>query len=150
MFPRIGPINPVDPDAPGYERKRAVYEGRFHQFYDRISSGKNAANIDWLTDMYQRDAYDEYWQSRSFLRRSREISIQTLHGGDWHDHFIRRTLSSHEALDVRSRLFVGPGSLATRSALGAGGLAGLHVGWFHHCLRGADTGVLNGPKARLL
>jgi hypothetical protein len=36
----IAPIDPGDPDAPSYERKRAVYEGRFHQLYERISSGK--------------------------------------------------------------------------------------------------------------
>jgi uncharacterized protein len=149
MFPRIGPIDPGDPDAPSYERKRTVYENRFRQFYDRIAQGKNAANLDWLTEMYQRDTYDEYWKSRSFFRRSGEISIPTLHGGVWHDHFIRGTLSSHEAIDVPKRLFVGPGSLATRSDLGDGGLAELHVAWFDRFLRGADNRVADGPRARL-
>jgi len=149
MFSRITPVDPGDPDSPGYERKRAVYEGRFRQFYNRVAAGKNAANLDWLTDMYQREAYDDYWKSRSFLRRSSEISIPTLHGGVWYDHFIRGTLSSHEAINVEKRLFVGPGSLATRTDLGDGGLGDLHVAWFDHFLRGSDNGVLDGPGARL-
>jgi predicted acyl esterase len=83
-----------------------------------------------------------FWKSRSFIRRSKEISIPTLHGGVWYDHFIRGTLSSHEAIRVEKRLFVGPGSLATRTDLGDGGLAELHVAWFDHFLRGMDNGVL--------
>jgi len=149
MYDCIAPIDPGDPDAPSYERKRAVYEGRFRQLYERISSGKNAANLDWLTEMYQRDAYDDFWKSRSFIRRSEEISIPTLHGGVWYDHFIRGTLSSHEAIRAEKRLFVGPGSLATRTDLGDGGLAELHIAWFDHFLRGVDNGVLDAPAARL-
>jgi hypothetical protein len=149
MYDCIAPIDPGDPDAPSYERKRAVYEGRFRQLYERISSGKNAANLDWLTEMYQRDAYDDFWKSRSFIRRSEEISIPTLHGGVWYDHFIRGTLSSHEAIRAEKRLFVGPGSLATRTDLGDGGLAELHIAWFDHFLRGLDNGVLDAPAARL-
>jgi uncharacterized protein len=149
MYDCIAPIDPGDPDAPSYERKRAVYEARFHQLYERISSGKNAVNLDWLTEMYRRDTYDDFWKSRSFFRRSEEITIPTLHGGVWYDHFIRGTLASHEAIQVEKRLFVGPGSLTTRLDLGDGGLAELHVAWFDHFLRGIENGVLDGPAARL-
>src|SRR4051794_32162116 len=111
MLSRISPVNPGDPDSPNYERKRAVYERRFRGFYDRVAAGQNAANLEWLTDMYQRDTYDDFWKSRSFLPRSHEIDIPTLHGGVWYDHFIRGTLASHAAINVPKRLFVGPGSL---------------------------------------
>jgi putative CocE/NonD family hydrolase len=149
MHARISPVDPGDPESPNYERKRAVYEQRFHQFYDRIVAGKSAANLDWLTDMYRRDAYDSFWRSRSFLGRSHEISIPTLHGGVWYDHFIRGTLSSHAAIDVPKRLFVGPGSLITRFDQGDGGLMALMTAWFDHFLRGVDNGVVDGPAARI-
>ncbi len=149
MYPRIGPVDPGDPESPSYERKRAVYERRFRQFYDRIAAGKNPANLDWLTDMYGRKRYDEFWQSRSFLRRSGEISIPTLHGGVWYDHFIRGTLSSHAAIDVPKRLFVGPGSLITRFDQGDGGLLSMVIAWFDHFLRGVDNRVVDAPAARI-
>jgi len=149
MLSRIAPIDPGDPSSPNYERKRAVYERRFHQFYERVSAGKNAANLDWLTEMYGHDRYDEFWRDRSFLRRSAEITIPTLHGGVWYDHFIRGTLSSHAAIDAPKRLFIGPGSLITRFDLGDGGLTTLMIDWFDHFLRGADNGVLDGPAARI-
>src|ERR1700730_3010343 len=70
MHARISPIAPGDPASANYERKRAVYEQRFHQFYERIAAGRNASGLDWLTEMYQRDVYDEFWRSKSFLARS--------------------------------------------------------------------------------
>jgi putative CocE/NonD family hydrolase len=149
MHTRTAPIDPGDPDAPSYERKRAVYEARFQHYGERVAAGKNAANLDWLTEMYQHDAYDEFWKERSFVRRAAEITIPTLHGGVWYDHFIRGTLTSHEALDVPKRLFVAPGSLMTRTDLGDGGLNALHVAWFDHFLRGAENGVLDEPPVRL-
>lgn len=149
QYGNITPIDPGDPDAPNYERKRAVYEARFHQPYVRISAGKNAANLDWLTDMYQHATYDDFWRSRSFIRRADETALPTLHSGVWYDHFGRGTVSSHEASTGPKRLFMAPGSLATRTDLGDGGLSALQVAWFDHFLRGADNGVLEGPTARL-
>jgi putative CocE/NonD family hydrolase len=149
MHVRTGPIDPGDPDAPSYERKRAVYEARFAHYGERVATGKNAADLDWLTEMYQHDAYDDFWKGRSFIRRASQITIPTLHGGVWYDHFIRGTLTSHEAIDVPKRLFVAPGSLATSTALGDGGLGQLHVAWFDHFLRGADNGVLDELPVRL-
>lgn len=149
MLARTGPIDPGDLEAPGYERKRALYEARFAHYGERVAAGKNAANLDWLTEMYQHGVYDEFWKERSFIRRAREITIPTLHGGVWYDHFIRGTLSSHEALEVPKRLFVGPGSLATRSDLGDGGLIALHVAWFDHFLRGTQNAVLDEAPVRL-
>ena len=122
-----------------------MYEQRFRHFYERSSAGKNAANLDWLTEMYQRDTYDEFWRSKSFLAARTRSSIPTLHGGVWYDHFIRGTLSSHAAIDVPKRLFVGPGSLITRFDLGDGGFGALMIAWFDHFLRGADNGVLDEP-----
>ena len=149
MLTRIGPVDPGDESSPNYERKRAVYESRFREYYERVAAGKNAANLDWLTDMYQRDSYDDFWKARSFLRRSSEVTVPTLHGGVWYDHFIRGTLSSHEALTAPRRLFVGPGSLITRFDLGDGGFLAMMLAWFDHFLRGADNGVLDGPAARI-
>jgi uncharacterized protein len=149
MHGRTGLIDPGDPAAPSYERKRAVYEARFQHYGERVAAGKSAANLDWLTEMYQHDAYDEFWKARSFVRRAAEITIPTLHGGVWYDHFIRGTITSHEALDVPKRLFVAPGGLATRTDLGDGGLGRLQVAWFDHFLRGADNGVLDEPPVRL-
>ena len=149
MHARTAPIDPGDPEAPSYERKRAVYESRFRHYGERVAAGKNAANLDWLTEMYEHDAYDDFWKDRSFLRRADEIAIPTLHGGVWYDHFIRGTLTSHEAINAPKRLFVAPGSLATRTDLGDGGLGELHVAWFDHFLRGADNGVMDDPPVRL-
>jgi hypothetical protein len=149
MHTRTSPIDPGDPDAPSYEQKRAVYEARFHQFGARVTAGKNAANLDWLTEMYQRTSYDDFWRNRSFTQRAEEITIPTLHGGVWYDHFIRGTLTSHDAIDVPKRLFVAPGSLATRTDLGDGGFTRMQIEWFDHFLRGADNGVLDTPAARI-
>jgi putative CocE/NonD family hydrolase len=144
MFARTAPIDPGPPDSPSYERKRAVYEARFHGFGQRIASGRNAANLDWLTEMYAHDAYDRLWQARSFLARIGEIDVPTLHGGVWFDHFIRGTLTCHEALVAPKRLFVSPGSLATRTDLGDGGFGKLQLAWFDHFLRDADNGCSTG------
>ena len=64
MFARTSPIDPGDPAAPSYEAKPAVYEARFAHFGERVAAGKNAANLDWLTEMYQHDAYDEFWKAQ--------------------------------------------------------------------------------------
>jgi hypothetical protein len=149
MHARTSPIDPGPLDGPSYERKRAVYEDRFQQFGRRVAAGLNAANLDWLTQMYGHDAYDELWKGRSFLRRIKEIEIPTLHGGVWFDHFIRGTITSHEALDAPKRLFVSPGSLATRTDLGDGGFGKIQIAWFDHFLRDADNGVLDEPPVRL-
>jgi putative CocE/NonD family hydrolase len=149
MYANITPVHPGAPTAPSYERKRAVYEARMEQFERRLTAGRNIANLDWLTEMHRHDSYDGFWRSRSIIARAAEITIPTLHGGVWFDHFIRGTLTSHAAIDVPKRLFVGPGSLITRLDLGDGGLGALHVAWFDHFLRGADNGVMDGPAARL-
>jgi uncharacterized protein len=149
MHARTSPIDPGPVDGPSYERKRAVFEARFAAYGDRVAAGQNAANLDWLTEMYEHEAYDELWQDRSFIRRASEIDIPTLHGGVWYDHFIRGTLTSHEAIDVPKRLFVSPGSLATRSDLGDGGFGKIQIAWFDHFLRGADNGVLEEAPVRL-
>lgn len=149
MHPRTGPIDPGENNCPSYERKRAVFEARFHRYGARIVSGQNAANLDWLTDLYHRETYDEIWKRWSFLRQASQIAVPTLHAGVWFDHFIRGTITTHEAMAVPKRLFVAPGSLATRPELGDGGLAELTVTWFDHFLRGAENGVLDEPAARL-
>jgi uncharacterized protein len=149
MYDKIRPISPGDPSAPGYERRRAVYEARMVQFERRMASGHNAANLDWLTEMYEHKTHDSFWRERSIIARADGITIPVLHGGVWFDHFIRGTLTTHEAIDVPKRLFVGPGSLITRFDLGDGGLGALSVQWFDHFLRGADNGVVDGPPARL-
>jgi len=46
-----------------------VYEARFHSFGTRIAVGKNAANLDWLTEMYEHREYDDFWKARSVIRR---------------------------------------------------------------------------------
>jgi uncharacterized protein len=149
MHARTSPIDPGDPAAPSWERKRAVYEDRFHQFGRRIAEGKNAANLDWLTEMYDHSSYDDFWKERSFIRRAAEIDIPTLHGGVWYDHFGRGTLTSHQAINVPKRLFMGPGSLFTRPDLGDGGFTRLLIRWFDHFLRDANNGVLDSPEARI-
>lgn len=142
------PVDPGDPAAPGHERKRAVYQARSRYAGDRLAEGKGLVDLDWLTDMYQRDRYDEFWQSRSFVARASEISIPTLHGGVWYDHFIRGTLTSHAAIDAPKRLFVGPGNLATRIDGGEGGFGAVSVAWFERFLCDVDNGVERGPAAR--
>lgn len=149
QYAHIVPIDPGSPESPNYERKRAVYEARFHRAYERISAGQNAANLDWLTELYQRDTYDEFWAHRSFLKRAEELTIPTLHGGVWYDHFLRGTLSAHEAAGTPKMLFVSPGGLATRTDLGDGGFGKLQLDWFDHFLRGADNGILDRPTARI-
>jgi putative CocE/NonD family hydrolase len=113
------------------------------------ASGRDAANLEWLTEIYGHTAYDEFWKARSFVLRASEIDIPTLHGGVWYDHFGRGTLTTHEAIDVPKQLFMSPGSLATRDDLGDGGFTQMQVAWFDQFLRGADSGVLDGPAARI-
>jgi uncharacterized protein len=149
MYANIAPIHPGEPDAPGYERKRAVYESRMALFEQRLVDGKNVANLDWLTEMYEHGDYDDFWRRRSIIAKAGEITIPVLHGGVWFDHFIRGTLTNHAAVNVPKRLFVGPGSLITRFDIGDGGLGDLTVKWFDCFLRGADNAVLDGPPARL-
>jgi putative CocE/NonD family hydrolase len=142
------PIDPGDPASPGYERKRAVYASRFRRLGERISRGLGAVDLDWLTEMYHRPAYDRFWQDRSILRRAAEITIPVLHGGVWFDHFIRGTVRSHEAVDVPKMLIVDPGSLATRPA-SASEMTSLAVEWFEHFLAGSENRILERPSARL-
>jgi uncharacterized protein len=145
----IGLLNPGDPEAPAYERKRAVYEDRFHQYGRRIAEGKSGANLDWLTEMYSHDTYDDFWKERSFIRRASELTIPIFHSGVWYDHFARATFSIHEAVDVKKRLFMSPGALATRTDLGDGGLTSMVIAWFNEFLNGEPVGVLETPEARI-
>jgi putative CocE/NonD family hydrolase len=143
------PLDPGDPGQPGYERKRRLYETRFRRYGHRLASGASAVELDWLTEFYRRDAYDDFWSQRSIVRRASRITIPTLHGGLWFDHFIRGTLTTHEAVDAPKLLVITPGDLATRPELGDGGLAELTVQWFSRFLLDIDNGVLDRPAARL-
>ncbi len=146
---RIVPLDPGVPSEPGYESKLQVYRNRYHQYYERIAAGKNAMNLDWLTEMLQHRTYDEFWKKRSFVSRLNEIGIPTLHGGVLFDHFSRGTLTSHQGIDVPNRLFLAPGGLDTDGLAGDGGFVRLQVRWFDHFLKGTDNGVLIEPAARL-
>jgi putative CocE/NonD family hydrolase len=141
------PIDPGDPAAPSYERKRAVYESRVRHASDRVVQGRGAVDVDWLTDLYHRDRYDEFWQRHSLIARAAQIRVPTLHGGVWFDHFIRGTLTSHAALDVAKKLIVAPGSLSRE--LLDGGYGAASVAWFEHHLLGRENGVDEGPSARV-
>jgi putative CocE/NonD family hydrolase len=148
MRAKTEPIDPGDPSSPNYERKRAVYERRFRRYGERLAAGASVVDLDWLTEMYQHEAYDEFWQERSVVRRASEITIPVLHGGVWFDHFIRGTLRTHEAIDVPKMLVVDPGDLVTRPGLD-GGMPSLTVEWFDHFLNGTQNHVLERPAARL-
>jgi putative CocE/NonD family hydrolase len=145
----LQPIDPGDPASDNYERKRAVYEARFHGYGDRVIAGKNPMNLDWLTDLYARNTYDERWQRWSFARRLQELAVPVLHGGVWFDHFGRGTITCHEGITGPKRLIMNPGALTTQPGLSDGGFARTQVAWFEHFLQGADNGVLDEPPVRL-
>jgi putative CocE/NonD family hydrolase len=146
---RIAPLDPGDPEAPAYERKRRVYVQRYEQQYRRMAAGKNPVNLDWAAELYGYRRYDAFWKRLSFTPRLGEIDVPVLHGGVWHDHFIRGTLASHAGVNAPKRLFVGPGGLDMTGSAGDGGFVAAQVRWFDHFLRGRDNGVLEESPARL-
>lgn len=149
MLGRIEPRLPGPRESASFERKRDVYQWRYEQYRVRMSAGKNPANLDWLTEMYRRNRYDDYWKSISFVQHLDDFAVPVLHGGVWFDHFIRGTLASHERVGVPKRLFVSPGALGSAPDAGDGGFDRLQVRWFDHFLRGQDNGVLDEPGVRL-
>lgn len=143
------PIDPGDPAAPAYDRKRAVYESRMREVARRVVQGKGAVDLDWLTDLYHRDRYEAYWRGYSLVARASQITIPTLNGGVWYDHFIRGTLNNHAAIEAPKRLIVGPGQLVEHPEVNDGGFAALSVAWFEHFLLDVDNGVEDSPAARI-
>jgi putative CocE/NonD family hydrolase len=146
---RIAPLDPGDPAEPAYEQKRRVYQQRYERYHRRLTEEKNPIDLDWMVEMYGRRRYDAFWKERSFARQLDRITVPTMHGGVWHDHFIRGTLTSHEGLRVPKRLFVSPGGLDSTGGAGDGGFGRAQVRWFDHFLRGAENGVMDEPGARL-
>lgn len=145
----IAPQHPGNPSEPNYEMKRSVYERRYAQAYDRILAGKNAQNLDWLTEMYQHKTYDEFWKARSYGSRHAELDIPVFHGGVWYDHFIRGTLTAHAEVDVPKRLIIGPGWWALRKKPATAISAACRSDWSRLTTSAEENGVLEGPAARL-
>lgn len=143
------PLDPGDPASASYERKRAVRDARLRRAGERMVEGRGIVDLDWLTDMYRRADYDAFWKERSFVARASTITVPTLHGGVWYDHFIRGTLTSHEAIEAPKRLFVAPGDLVSDVDPADGGFAQLTLAWFERFAQGVDNGVENGPGARV-
>ncbi len=149
MLPRIAPVQPMDAKDPAYDRKRAVYQDRIAQYHRRMRAGENPANLAWLTEGYAHATYDEYWKSRGMTAGLDQVDVPALHGGVWFDHFIRGTLATHEAVNVPKKLSVSPGSLYGALLAADKGYESLQQRWYDYYLRGIETGVTDGPGARL-
>ncbi len=149
MQSRMSPQHPGPRDDPNYETKRRVYEDRYRQYYDRMLTGNNAFNADWLTELFEHKTNDQFWKDRSYLHRFDEVQVPVFHGGVWYDHFIRGTLTSHEAVSTPKKLLVGPGWHGAPDSVGDGEIGALQVRWFDHFLRGEENGILDEPPVRL-
>jgi hypothetical protein len=144
----IAPLDPGPADGPAYERKRQVFEQRYHRHYERMTQGRNPVPLDWATECLSHDRYDEFWQARSFDRRLGDVTAAVLNVGVLHDHFIRGTMRFHAGLSVPRRLLLVPGALDLDASAGDGGLAALQLRWFDYFLRGTENGVLDDPPVR--
>lgn len=150
LLPRTLPVAPGALEDEAFDSKRTVQEGRFEQAYRRIAQGKSPIDLDWLADMYGRKTYSSFWRDLSIAKHHDTIDIPTFNGGSWHEHFVRGTLSSHEALDVPKKLLVslgGPPGSAPET--GDGGLVDSQRRWFDYYLRGVENGIVAEPAVRL-
>ncbi len=151
MLPRMLPATPGSASDESFGRKRGVQLERFAQAYRNMSKGRGPIGADWLTDMYQRKTYGQFWRDLSIAKHHDKINIPTFHGGSWQEHFVRGTLTSHEAINVPKKLIVsmgGPPGAPMQEAAN-GGFIDLQIRWFNHWLRGIDDGIMNEPSARL-
>jgi putative CocE/NonD family hydrolase len=121
---------------------------------------------DYFFTWLRHDTRDAYWREISLRERYDAIQVPCLHLGGWFDTFIEGTLENYAALRRRAgadraraqRLVVGPwvhipwGRLAGARNFGEHAdsmLDELQVRWFHHWLKGEDTGLLDEPPVRL-
>jgi hypothetical protein len=121
----------------------------------------------WLTGAED----DAYWNKVSYGHRLHEIDIPVFHLAGWHDIFCGYSLAlfadmcalaPSAAVRSAQKLVVGPwvhGQMTSDvigelyMGLGATApfidLAGLHLRWFDHWLKGKDTGLMDEPPVRI-
>lgn len=148
MQSTTAPLDPGPPGAPGYQDKRAVYESRYVNHFERMRRGLSPVDLDWATEYTTHDTYDEFWRSRSLVPRLADVGVPTLNVGVLFDHFISGTLSYHKGLDVPRRLAITPGALDVTGTAGDGGIPDVTVAWFDHFLRGRTSDVADNPPVR--
>jgi putative CocE/NonD family hydrolase len=149
MLPRLAPSQPMNAKDPAFARKQKVYQERMAQYYERMRRGENPGDLVWLTEGYQHQTYDEFWKRRSLVPHLAKVNVPALHGGVWFDHFIRGTLTTHEAVNVPKKLSVSAGSLHGGMLAPDRGFDELQHRWFDYYLRGVENGVTDAPGARL-
>jgi uncharacterized protein len=122
---------------------------------------------EWLS--HAEDA--EYWKSKSYGQRLNLVDIPVLHLGSWHDVYAGSVpalfsgMCAHGASEKTrksQRLLMGPwthgqmasdiigdlymGVSATAALMD---LAGLHLRWFDHWLKGKGNGLMDEPPVRV-
>jgi uncharacterized protein len=122
---------------------------------------------EWL--LHAEDA--DYWNAKSYGDRLNSVDIPVFHLGSWHDVYPGSVPELFAAMCERGgsektrrsqRLLMGPwthGQMASDiigdlyMGLGATAplidLAGLHLRWFDHWLKGKNTGLMDEPPVRI-
>jgi putative CocE/NonD family hydrolase len=130
-------------------------------------SGNLPAYREWL--LHAEDT--AYWKRMSYADRLGRVDVPVFHLGSWHDAYAgsapslfagMRARGGSEVTRQSQKLLMGPWThgqmdsdvigelymgLSATSALID--LAGLHLKWFDHWLKGSNTGVLDEPPVRI-
>jgi predicted acyl esterase len=103
----------------------------------------------WLATMVKRPLRDQWWEERNVLPLLRDVDIPVYLGCDWENVplHLPSTFTAWEALQHNPNVRMG--------ILGKFGLTwpweSLHteaLAWYDHWLKGADTGIMDGPPIR--
>lgn len=103
----------------------------------------------WLETMVKRPLRDQWWEERNLLPLLRDVDIPVYLGCDWENVplHLPSTFTTWEALRHNPHVRMG--------LLGKFGLTwpweSLHteaLAWYDHWLKGADTGIMDGPPVR--
>ena len=126
---------------------------------------------DYFYDWLEHPGFDDYWQRLCIEDQHSNIAAPALNIGGWYDIFLGGTIRNFLGMrrngateDARrgQRLIIGPWQHSSRGGSMAGshyfgvaadamalGLDEIHLRWFEHWLKGADTGLLDEPPVKI-
>ena len=126
---------------------------------------------DYFYDWLEHPGFDDYWQKLCIEDQHSNIAAPALNIGGWYDIFLGGTIRNFLGMrqngateDARrgQRLIIGPWQHSSRGGSMAGshyfgvaadamalGLDEIHLRWFEHWLKGADTGLLDEPPVKI-
>jgi putative CocE/NonD family hydrolase len=120
---------------------------------------------DWITH----ETSDDYWRQVKVSDRYPEMTVKALHGGGWHDLFLRGSIENYLGMKARAaspeardgqRLLLGPWAHANTSPEGKIGdvtfgrdavldMTGTIKSWMDYALKGAANEFAAKPPVRL-